>query len=178
MSQATLTQAPIRTPRLTLRPVVAADAPRLAELADDYDVARMTTSFPHPYALSDAEALVRYAAASDPSREALFAIELAGEGPIGTIGFDPDGTLADEVGYWLGRPYWGCGYASEALAAGLGWVRDHWRRRCLSARHFIDNPASARVLAKAGFLYTGRTEPRFCAARGEAVASRWMVWLA
>ena len=166
------------TERLILRPLAASDAPRLQRLGDDFEVARMLTSCPHPYRLADAEELVRRGREADPEREAMFAIELPGEGAIGTIGFDPDEVLADEVGYWIGRPYWGRGLVSEALAAGLAWVRNQWGRRCITARHFVDNAASARVLAKAGFLYTGRTEPRFRLARGEAVVNRWMVWLA
>jgi RimJ/RimL family protein N-acetyltransferase len=174
----TATATELRTARLTLRPLAHADAPGLASLADDIEVARMLTSFPHPYTLADAEDLIRRSQDADPAAEVMWAIELPGEGAIGTLGFDPDGVLADEVGYWIGRPYWGRGYVSEALAAGLAWARRPWGRRCMTARHFIDNPASARVLAKAGFLYTGRTEWRPCVSRGEAVLCRWMVRLA
>jgi RimJ/RimL family protein N-acetyltransferase len=168
----------LATARIRLRPLAMADAPRLAELGDDFEVARMLTSCPHPYTLADAEALVRQGRDADPADEVMFAIELPGEGPIGTIGFDPDGVLAHEVGYWIGRPYWGRGYVREALAASLRWVADAWGRRCVTARHFADNPASAAVLLRAGFLYTGRTEWRHCVSRGEAVLNRWMVWLA
>jgi len=174
----TATRPELVTQRLRLRPLAMADAPRLAELGDDFEVARMLTSCPHPYALADAEALVRRGRDADPADEVMFAIDLPGEGAIGTIGFDPDGVLAREVGYWIGRPYWGRGYVSEALAASLRWVAGAWGRRCVTARHFVDNPASAAVLQRAGFLYTGRTEWRHCASRGEAVLNRWMVWLA
>ncbi|HUZ14375.1 MAG TPA: GNAT family N-acetyltransferase [Caulobacteraceae bacterium] len=178
MIEETLTRPIIATARLVLRPPVAEDAPRLAELANDFEVAGMTTTIPHPYTLADAEAFIGRARSAEPAKEALFAIELSGEGVIGTLGLDPDGTLAHEVGYWIGRSYWGRGYVTEALIAGLGWARADWGRRCVTARHFIDNPASAAVLAKAGFLYTGRQETRFCVARAQPVLSRWMVWLA
>jgi len=174
----TATRPELTTARLLLRPLELADAPRLAQLGDDFEVARMLTSCPHPYTLADAEALVRQGRDADPADEVMFAIELPGEGPIGTIGFDPDGVLAHDVGYWIGRPYWGRGYVSEALAASLAWVAGEWGRRCVTARHFVDNPASAAVLLRAGFLYTGRTEWRPCVSRGEAVLNRWMVWLA
>jgi RimJ/RimL family protein N-acetyltransferase len=173
-----VTRPELTTARLLLRPLTMADAPRLAELGDDFEVAKMLTACPHPFTLADAEALVRLGWVSDPADEVMFAIELPGEGPIGTIGFDPDGVLAHDVGYWIGRPYWGRGYASEALAVSLRWVADAWGRRCVTARHFIDNPASAAVLNRAGFLYTGRTEWRHCLSRGEPVLNRWMVWLA
>jgi RimJ/RimL family protein N-acetyltransferase len=64
------------------------------------------------------------------------------------------------------------------LLAAMDWARIDWGRRCIVACHFVDNPASGVVLGRAGFLYTGRVEPRPCRARGEAVPSRWMVWLA
>jgi RimJ/RimL family protein N-acetyltransferase len=173
----TVTRPELATARLLLRPLAMADAPRLAELGDDFEVARMLTSCPYPYTLADAEALIRRGRDADRADEVMFAIELPGEGPIGTIGFDPDGVLAREVGYWIGRPYWSRGYVSEALAASLRWVVGAWGRRCVTARHFVDNPASAAILQRAGFLYTGRTEWRHCVSRGEAVLNRWMVWL-
>jgi len=174
-----LTRGPaLRTARLDLRPPAMADARRLAGLANDFDVVRMTGSMPWPCTLADAEAFVRHAGEVDPAEEALFVIDLPGEGPIGTIGLDPDGVLSDEVGYWLGRPYWGRGYATEALLSVLAWARDGWRRRCVTARHFADNPASGAVLIKAGFLYTGRMGPWPCRSRGLDVPTRWMVWLA
>ena len=174
-----LTRRPsLRTARLDLRAPAMADAPRLAALANDFDVTRMTGSMPFPYTLDDAEAFVRHAEAADPDEEALFVIELPGEGPIGVIGLDPDGVLSVEVGYWLGRPYWGRGYATEALKAVLAWAHGDWGRRCVTARHFADNPASGAVLIKAGFLYTGRIGPWPCRSRGEDVLTRWMVWLA
>jgi RimJ/RimL family protein N-acetyltransferase len=174
-----LTRRPaLRTARLDLRPPAMADARRLACLANDFDVVRMTGSMPWPYALADAEAFVRHAGQADPADEALFVIDLPGDGPIGTIGLDPDGVLSVEVGYWLGRPYWGRGYATEALGAVLAWARDVWGRRCVTARHFADNPASGAVLIKGGFLYTGRMGPWPCRSRGLDVPTRWMVWLA
>jgi RimJ/RimL family protein N-acetyltransferase len=173
-----LTRPTIETARLTLRPPRPADAPRLAGLANDFDVAKMTTSMPHPYRLADAEAFVERALAADPAAEATFAIDLRGEGVVGVIGFDPDGVLARETGYWIGRPYWGRRLMTEALTAALAWARDEWGRRCVTARHFVDNPASAAVLSRAGFLHTGRIEQRHCAARREPVLTRWMVWLA
>lgn len=174
-----LTRRPsLRTARLDLRPPEMADARRLAALANDFDVTRMTGSLPYPYALADAEAFVTHAQRADPSESATFVIELPGDGPIGVIGLDPDEVIAVEVGYWLGRPYWGRGYATEALVALTGWARDSWGRRCISARHFADNPASGAVLIKAGFLYTGRVGLWPCRSRGADVMTRWMVWLA
>ena len=85
---------------------------------------------------------------------------------------------APETGYWIGRPFWGRGFATEALEGALVWAGKRWKRRALMAGHFADNPVSGRVLEKAGFLYTGETRPRFSLSRGEAVDTRMMVWLA
>jgi RimJ/RimL family protein N-acetyltransferase len=174
----------LQTQRLNLRPLAPADAPRLAELANDYDVVKMTGGMPFPYTLGDAERFIRRATEADPDREAHFAVDLAGEGPVGCVGFYPHETpvaheiAAPELGYWLGRSFWGLGIATEMLAAVMPWARDVWGKRCVIACHQQDNPASSAALIRAGFLYTGRVEALPCKARGEDVDRRWMVWLA
>jgi RimJ/RimL family protein N-acetyltransferase len=172
------TRPVLRTERLVLRPVTPADAPRLAEFANDFDVVKMTGGMPFPYGVADAETFVRRASDCDPAHEVHFAIELEGEGPIGCIGFYAHPAPGPELGYWIGRSFWGRGVASEALPAVLAWAKSAWGKRCIVACHFHDNPASGAVLVRAGFLYTGRVEPLPCRARGESIASRWMVWLA
>jgi RimJ/RimL family protein N-acetyltransferase len=67
---------------------------------------------------------------------------------------------------------------SEAVAAVLAWAAPGWGRRLLTSGHFADNPASGRVLVKAGFLYTGEVGDRYSIARGETAATRMMIWLA
>jgi RimJ/RimL family protein N-acetyltransferase len=173
-----ITRPVFATARLVMRPPTLADAPRLARLADDFEVLKHTGGMPFPYTLADAEASVRRARAADPAREAHFAIDLVGEGPIGGLGFYATGGHGPEVGYWLGRAHWGRGLASEMLAAAMAWAKGEWKRSCVVASHHADNETSARVLVKAGFLHTGRVEMRPCRARGCDVASRWMVWLA
>jgi RimJ/RimL family protein N-acetyltransferase len=169
----------IATERLLLRPVGIGDAARLAELANDFDVARMTTGIPHPYTRADADAYVGRKLASDRSVDTAFAIQHPGDGFIGVLGFHPrPGTTAPEVGYWLGRPFWGRGYATEVARAALDWAGRVWGKRFVVSGHFADNPASGRVLEKAGFLYTGVVAPQFSAARGAPAATRMMVWLA
>ena len=167
----------IETDRLALRTPRPDDALRLARLADDFDIARMT-SLPHPYGLAEAEDFLARTAIQDLSRDVNFAIEMADQGLVGVIGLHPRGPLGPEIGYWIGRPYWGRGLATEAARAVLAWARDVWGRRAVVSGHFADNPASGRVLEKAGFLYTGEIQPRHCAARGEIAPTRMMVWLA
>ncbi len=166
----------VRTDRIVLRAPTASDAPAIAHLANDFDVARMTTRMPFPYGLSDAETWLGRLETRDPRREMTFAMEEDGK-LAGVLGLHPaeDGI---ELGYWLGRPYWGRGLATEAARGVLDWVRRHWAARFLRAGHFADNPASGAVLVKAGFLYTGEVQARSSTARGEAVPTRMMVWLA
>jgi len=117
-------------------------------------------------------------AAQSPARSNTFLIEHEDQGPVGVLGLFEDDDLAPEAGYWIGRPFWGRGFATEALEGALVWAGKRWKRRALVAGHFADNPASGRVLEKAGFLYTGETRKRFSKARGEPVDTRMMVWLA
>jgi RimJ/RimL family protein N-acetyltransferase len=166
----------LTTERLILRPLALADAPRFARLAADPDVARMTGTFPLQQSAITAEGwiLIRQAREAQGWPNAVFAIDLPSEGLIGCIGADP-GHGKVEIGYWLGRPYWGHGYASEALkavtayAAGLGFGP-------VVASHFVDNPASGRVLEKAGFAPTGEIAPHFSLARAAKTPCRHLRW--
>lgn len=168
----------VETRRLALRSPGARDIARLSELANDAAIARMTLRLPHPYALSDAEAFVAQVDSQNPERSRTFVIEHEDHGTVGVIGLFEADDPAPEVGYWIGRPFWGRGYATEALEGALGWAGREWKRRALTSGHFTDNPASGRVLEKAGFLYTGEVRSGFSRARGEPVSTRRMVWLA
>lgn len=168
----------VETRRLLLRAPGPQDIPAIARLANDPDIARMTCRMPHPFGQGDAEAFVVQVAAQNPAKAATFLIEHEDQGPVGVIGMFEDADVAPETGYWIGRPFWGRGFATEALEGALVWAGKRWKRRALMAGHFADNPASGRVLEKAGFLYTGETRKRFSKARGEPVDTRMMVWLA
>jgi RimJ/RimL family protein N-acetyltransferase len=168
----------LTTARLRLRAPRATDAARIAALAADYDILKNTLRMPHPYRREDAEVFIESCATQDPDREQTFVLEAAREGPLGVLGFFVGERPGTELGYWIGRPYWGRGYASEAVEAALRWADGEWRRRVVWAGHFADNPISGRVLEKAGFLYTGVVESRFSRARGEPAATRLMVRLA
>lgn len=170
--------AHIDTGRLALRAVRREDAPRIAELIADYDIARMLAGVPWPYRIEDAEAFAARQAEGDDARRS-WAIEHPTEGLIGMTGFhQPEGERFPEFGYWLGRDYWGQGYATEANAAALVWARRDWGKKAVRSGHFVENDASARVLVKCGFLYTGEVLSRPSLARGEDADTRMMVWLA
>jgi len=183
---AVFTPARIESDRLILRSPRPDDAVHIAERINDFDIARMTTRVPYPYALSDAEDFLEGYAATSPVLDRVFLVEHRAFGPMGVLGFHEQPTnwsksgcaLSPELGYWLARAFWGRGFATEAVLAALDWARDVWKLRAVAAGHFADNPASARVLEKAGFLYTGEVQERFSRARGEIAPTRMMVWLA
>lgn len=168
----------VETRRLALRSPGVRDVQRLAQLANDADIARMTLRMPHPFGVQDAEDFIAGVDAQDPVRARTFLIEHEDHGPVGVIGLFEDRDVAPEVGYWIGRPFWGRGYATEALEAAMVWASKTWKRRALTAGHFTDNPASGRVLEKAGFLYTGEVRNGFSRARDADAQTRRMVWLA
>lgn len=168
----------IETRRLTLRAPRMDDAARLAELCNDVDISRMTSRMPWPYALGDAEAFIARCAVADTRDGVNFMIDHDDAGVVGGLGFFRNAEDALEVGYWIGKPFWARGLASEALVGAMDWAARGWKKRVMAAGHFSDNPASGRVLCRAGFLYTGRVELRPSLARGEAAPCRAMVWLA
>lgn len=168
----------VETRRLRLRAPGAHDISRLAQLADDLGIAAQTQRMPHPFGPAEAEDFVLHVAAQDPRTGSTFLIEHEDHGMVGVIGVFQHEDPAPEVGYWIGRPFWGRGYATEALEGAMVWASRQWKRRALVSGHFADNPASGRVLEKAGFLYTGETRRVFSRARRAEVDTRMMVWLA
>lgn len=163
------------TERLLLRPGWAEDAPALHRAICDERVVRNLGTAPWPYSRHDAETfLARERSPAEPSMLIFLRTGVAAE-LIGGIGFGRTPDDGTELGYWLARPHWGRGYATEAGQAVLAAARDSLRLRRIVAGHFLDNPASGRVLAKLGFRPTGSIVPRFSAGRGEAVPCRLFV---
>jgi RimJ/RimL family protein N-acetyltransferase len=140
----------LATERLLLRPFRKTDAADFSRLAGDWAVASMTSDIPYPLSQSQAVAWLRTGRG-----EVRFAIERDGR-LIGGAGFYRRRSGAAELGFWLGRPWWGCGYGTEATrAVVLHGVRAH-RLPGFTSSHFVDNWASARVLSKLGFEAVGR----------------------
>ena len=161
-----------RTERLLLRPGWAEDAPALFRAIADETIVRNLASAPWPYTPADAVAFL--ATERAPHEVCLLILRRTAAAPelIGTVGLGqrPDGAI--ELGYWVARAHWGHGYATEAARAVVAIARDGLRLRRLSAGHFIDNPASGRVLEKVGFRPTGIVAPRYSAGRGTAAPCR------
>jgi ribosomal-protein-alanine N-acetyltransferase len=152
----------IRTPRLVLRDLLRSDAARISLLAGDFDVASMTGTIPHPYSKEMAAEWIGSALAGEEG--VVFAIVRSGA-LIGCTGYRAFGEDHAEFGYWIGKPYWGMGYASEAVRALILHAFETDGFDYLTVGHFSDNPASARIIAKFGFAPLGN-EMRDCAARG------------
>jgi len=156
-----------RTPRLTLRPGWPEDAPALARAIGHETVVTKLSRVPWPYTVDDAhDWLSRPRPADD-----LFCLIMLHQGGatrlIGGIGLHAEEN-GHELGYWLTPDAWGLGYATEAGRAIVENARHTLRLKRLQARHYADNPASARVLRKLGFRPTGRVSPLPCLASGDA----------
>jgi RimJ/RimL family protein N-acetyltransferase len=161
-----------RTSRLLLRPGWIEDAPPLFDAIRDEAIVCNLASAPWPYSMTDAEAFLR--SERSPATPSMLIFRRTDGAPelVGTIGIGRDPAGEMELGYWIGRAFWGRGYATEAGRAVIGMARDGLRLRKLKAGHFVDNPASGRVLEKLGFRRASTIVPRFSAGRGEAAPSR------
>ncbi len=153
-----------RTPRLLLRPGWSEDAAALAKAIGHEAVLRNLARVPAPYGLADAQAFL--AEPHDPLLPRLLAFSRTLGAPrlIGGCGIHRGSDGGLELGYWIARPYWGLGFATEAARAVMGIARATGLAD-LRARHFADNPASGNVLRKLGFRFTGRVEPLYSAGR-------------
>ena len=162
-----------RTERLVLRPGWAEDAPALAAAIADELIVRNLATAPWPYRLRDAEAFL--AQPRDPVLPSFLIFERTDDAPrlVGSCGLGRRPSGAVELGYWIARPFWGRGYATEAsialtdIARALGIAQ-------LEGSHFLDNPASGRVLEKLGFKPIGITAPRLSCARGTEAQARML----
>ena len=163
--------APLKTERLILRPLRAADAETLHRLVNDWAVVRNLSRLPFPYPRPLAD---EWIASTTQQHGAKTGLHLAITGPgdtadlIGCIGlrFDLEPRTGD-LGYWVGRRYWGHGVATEAVARLARWAMANLDLDHLVAHVAIDNPASAAVLRRAGFRETGRSEGVFLARGGK-----------
>lgn len=157
----------IKTERLVLRQLTLEDAKGFSELASDYSIAKMTGSLPHPMPLFSAEFKIMYLRRQKQRGLAHpYAITKNGGKLIGVMDLfrgAPDAVL--EIGYWIGKPYWGQGLSTEAARAVVQEARETLGVQALKAGVFSDNPASLRVLEKLGFKTTGEEEMYFSMAR-------------
>lgn len=165
------------TPRLRLRRFVREDADAIADLASNWKVASMLGRMPFPYSRADAvEFLERMALDDESKTDFVFAFTIGGGPAMGAIGLHLREGGAFELGYWLGEPYWGKGYATEAAQRLVQFAFEDLDIDRLTAGHFFDNAASGHVLSKVGFTYT-HDDFRESLARGGKVLCHEMVQL-
>jgi [ribosomal protein S5]-alanine N-acetyltransferase len=151
-------QPVLRTTRLCLRALMPTDATRIQLLAGDQNVADTTSTIPHPYPDGAAETWIAGRGPDwDAGIGATFAIiDAAQDLLVGVAGLSINSSQSQaEVGYWIGVPYWGRGYATEAAAALITFAFDVLQLHRVEARHFSRNPASGRVMQKLGMTFEG-----------------------
>ena len=152
----------IATERLVLRPVLEADLDEIVAGIGDFEVSKMLARVPYPYARADAESFLAGARETAGRNVALTIADARGVvGGLGLTGLRSE----REFGYWLARPAWGKGYATEAGRAFLAHLFDEVGLDIVRSGVFHDNPASLRVQDKLGFERIGTHMVR-CLARG------------
>jgi RimJ/RimL family protein N-acetyltransferase len=144
----------LETGRLRIRPYSQADIPELLPLIGSHEVAATTLRIAHPYTEQDARAFLELVKEPD---KLWLAITLRADGrPIGGIGLRLERQHQHaELGYWLGVPYWGRGYATEAAREVLRYGFEDLGLHRIFASHFKHNPASGTILKKLGMRYEG-----------------------
>ena len=143
----------IRTPRLTLRRMTAADAPRVYEIQSNWNVTRMLRMASFPPTLDELRHWLTLSEGEWSSGAAYRFALVAGERVIGCADVDEIASDSGDLGYWLDEAYWGRGLASEAAAAVRDFALDSVGLKRLLSGHAADNPASGRVLTKLGFRW-------------------------
>ncbi|MBP5687957.1 MAG: GNAT family N-acetyltransferase [Muribaculaceae bacterium] len=147
--------------RMILRPWRESDAEVLFKWASDPDVGGRAGWPPHK-SVEESREIIRTVFNNDTT----WAITLKGESgePIGAIGYGPscDCDLPAReneplIGYWIAKPYWNRGICTEALRLMINYICETTDMPSLISGHFIDNPASGRVMEKCGFIPTGET---------------------
>lgn len=166
----------LATPRLTLRPLHPADAGPIGLWCGQYRVASMLARVPHPYPPGAAEAFIARAR-SGAGGEQVWALDGTPSGAadfLGVVSLRTGGDAAvPTLGYWVGPPAWGLGYATEAVATVLDAAFADAAIAAVETTVYTDNAASARVLEKMGFVVTGAGE-KYCPARDAVVPEHRM----
>lgn len=158
----------ITTDRLQLRRVTKADAPRFAELLNNFAVAGNLARVALPQTADHVSNWLNEITDSKNPASFGFAVSTDADGVIGYIGFHERDPGNVQIGYWLGEPYWGRGYMTEAVTAAIGWFFNHSDHQVLGSGVFHFNMASLAIQYKLGFVEIGRSHYE-CLARNEVI---------
>jgi RimJ/RimL family protein N-acetyltransferase len=153
-----LIQDVLQSDRLTLRPFEPDDAADVQRLAGNWKIADTTLNVPHPYDDGMAEEWIStHRPEFDEGKRAIFAVTRTADGQlIGAIGLTIDRTFdRAELGYWIGEPYWGSGYCSEAAKTVIRYAFEKLALNRIHACYLERNPASGKVLKKIGMTNEG-----------------------
>jgi RimJ/RimL family protein N-acetyltransferase len=162
-----ITGPDLTSERLRLRPLRPEDAPEIARLLNDWEVARYTASIPHPYSLKDAEEFIATQInppvdpPTDETPPIICAVELNPQAIlVGCVGLLPEAEQAVglEIGYWIGREFWSRGFATEAVGRFVRYAFEELGAEEIHAAAVKINDASNRVLETIGFQITGSGE--------------------
>lgn len=149
------------TKRLVLRSFTLGDKDRVLKLAGQKEIAAMTLSIPHPLEPEDVEQWLRERRNKFEEEEGVvWAVCENEEGDpgklVGAIGLQKDKlNNSAELGFWIGKPYWGKGYATEAGKRVIRYAFSEIGLNRVEAKHFVENKASNRVLEKLGMQFEG-----------------------
>jgi len=145
----------IESKRVVLRPYLLSDAENVQRLAGEKIISEMTANIPHPYVDGMAEEWISRHDYWFKKREAIaLAIQVVKTGEhIGTISITQINGKSGNLGYWVGVPYWGNGYCSEAASLIIEYGFYEYGLDLIYARHLPENPASGKVMTKNGFEY-------------------------
>ena len=148
----------LRLQRCTIRDWRLDDAESLTRYANNRNVwLTLRDRFPHPYTIEDAKNFLERTT-TGKGEERVFCIEVDGSavGGIGMIPGEDVYRLTAEFGYWLAEEFWGKGIMSEAVPAFVNYCFEQFSLTRMFAAAYANNPASARVLEKSGFVLEGR----------------------
>lgn len=147
----------LKLTRCTIRPWQHGDEASLAQHANNRNVWRnLRNTFPHPYTLKNAEEWIQHASTANPLTNFAIVVEGAAVGGIGLMLKDEVYRRTAELGYWLGEKFWGRGIITEAVAAMTEYAFANFDICRIQASVYEWNPASMRVLEKAGYRLEAR----------------------
>ena len=153
-----MNQPVLESDRVRLRPFVEEDAARVQSLAGDYAIADTTLNIPHPYEEGMAEQWIGgHRELFEAVTHVIYAVtDKANSELLGTVGLTIERRFNKaNLGYWIGKPYWGRGFATEAAGVVVAYGFRELGLHRVASMHIVRNPASGRVMQKLGMQYEG-----------------------